>query len=131
MKRLVASLLLLVPLVAGGTHYPFIRHERNVLEKPAGSAPTYDLFLRKLDTLATTGRADVHILHVGGSHVQGGTWSDRLRRHFLSLRYGCDGGRGLVFPFPAAGTNTPAGYSSSAVGNWECATCVRPSEADL
>ena len=131
MKRLSFILLLFVPLLVGGTRFHLVRFERNVLEKPAGSAPTYDLFLRKLDTLVTTGGADVSILHVGGSHVQGGSWSDRLRRHFLSLRYGCDGGRGLVFPFSAAGTNTPSGYSSSAVGNWEACTCVRPGEPAL
>ena len=133
MKRLALILALWALAFPAGAlkHYPFVRHERNVLEKPAGSAPNYDLFLRKLDTLVTTGGADVRILHVGGSHVQGGNWSDRLRRHFMSLRYGCDGGRGLVFPFSAAGTNTPSGYSSTAVGNWECASCVRPGEPAL
>ena len=131
MKRLLIIILLFAPLLAGGAHYPFVRYDKNVLEKPAGSSPNYDLFLRKLDTLVTTGGADVRILHVGGSHVQGGTWSDRLRRHFLSLRYGCDGGRGLVFPFAAAGTNTPTGYSSFCTGNWEYSSCVRPGESAL
>ena len=85
-----------------------MRGDLNTLEMPAGASPTYNRFLRKLDTLIATGGVDVRVLHVGGSHVQGGTWSDRLRRNFLSLRYGADGGRGLVFPFSAAGTNTPS-----------------------
>lgn len=131
MKRLLLSVLLFVPMLAASTHHPFVRYDRNVLERPAGSAPTYDLFLRKLDTLVTTGGADVSILHVGGSHVQGGTWSDRLRRHFLSLRYGCDGGRGLVFPFSAAGTNTPSSYRSAYSGTWEWASCLRASDVPL
>ena len=131
MKRLLLTLLLFVPLVAGGTHYPFVQKELNTLQEPAGSSPTYEVFLSKLDTLIRTGGADVRILHVGGSHVQGGTWSDRLRRHFLSLRYGADGGRGLVFPYAAAATNTPAGYSSSCSGNWEYSTCTRPGDAAL
>ena len=131
MKRLVASLLLLVPLVAGGTHYPFIRQERNALEMPAGASPTFDVFLQKLDTLVSTGKADVRILHVGGSHVQSGVWSDRLRRRFLSLRYGCDGGRGLVFPFAAAGTNTPVSYTSYGFGSWEAASCLKPGDCTL
>ena len=66
------------------------------------------------------------MLHVGGSHVQAGTWTDRLRAHFLALRYGLDGGRGLVFPFSAAGTNTPISYSSSYTGNWEKTNCLKP-----
>ncbi len=135
MKRLILILLLIVPTVsfAGrrATHYPFIRADLNSLQKPAGSSPTLDIFFRKLDTLLLTGGGDVRVLHVGGSHVQGGTLSDRLRTHFLSLRYGMDGGRGLVFPFSAAGTNTPVSYSSSYSGNWESVTCLKPGGVEL
>lgn len=136
MKKLLlaglAALLTVLPASAWRVpHYPFVRADRNFLEMPAGASPTYNIFLRKLDTLVRTGGTDVRILHVGGSHVQGGTWSDRLRRNFLSLRYGADGGRGLVFPFSAAGTNTPVGYSSSYAGNWESATCLRPRDVTL
>ena len=90
-----------------------------MLQFPGGESEEFDLFLRKLDTLLDTGKGDLRVLHVGGSHVQAGTWTDRLRAHFLALRYGLDGGRGLVFPFSAAGTNTPISYSSSYTGNWE------------
>lgn len=135
MKRLILCLLTLLALLPAGArrvpHYPFVRADLNVLEMPAGASPTYDIFLRKLDTLIRTGGTDVRILHVGGSHVQGGTWTDRLRRNFLSLRYGVDGGRGLVFPFSAAGTNTPVSYSSSYSGNWDASTCLRPGDATL
>ena len=135
MKRLLLSCLALLTLLPAPArrvpHYPFVRSDLNVLEMPAGASPSYDIFLRKLDTLIRTGGTDVRILHVGGSHVQGGTMSDRLRRNFLSLRYGSDGGRGLVFPFSAAGTNTPVSYSSSYTGNWDVATCLRPEETTL
>ena len=78
-------------------HYGFARFEQNRIQFPAGESRDFNLFLRKLDTLRVTGRGDVRILHVGGSHVQGGTWTDQLRQDFLSLGYGLDGGRGLVF----------------------------------
>ena len=134
-KHLLFSLLALLTVFPASAwrvpHYPFVRADLNVLQMPAGASPTYDIFLRKLDTMVRTGGTDVRILHVGGSHVQGGTWSDRLRRNFLSLRYGVDGGRGLVFPFSAAGTNTPVGYSSSYSGSWESATCLRPRDVTL
>ena len=130
MKRFITTiltLLILLPVTARRVpHYPFVRADLNVLEMPAGASPSYDIFLRKLDTLIRTGGTDVRILQVGGSHVQGGTLSDRLRRNFLSLRYGADGGRGLVFPFSAAGTNTPSSYRSSYSGNWDAANCLRP-----
>jgi lysophospholipase L1-like esterase len=111
--------------------YPFVRSDLNVLQTPSGESPELQHFFRKLDTLLITGRGDVRVLHVGGSHVQGGTLSDRLRRHFLSMRYGMEGGRGLVFPFSAAGTNTPVSYSSSWQGSWESATCLKPADEEL
>ena len=102
--------------------------ERNAIRFPAGKSEDFSLFLRKLDTLMLSDRGNVRILHVGGSHVQGGIWTDQLRRNLLSLRYGMDGGRGLVFPFAAAGTNTPSGYRSSATGSWTSTRCLHPEE---
>jgi len=125
----VAVLLSLAALSAEARRlprYPFIRTDRNALQFPGGSSEEFNLFLRKLDTLLETGRGDVRVLHVGGSHVQAGTWTDRLRTNFLALRYGIEGGRGLVFPFSAAGTNTPVSYSSSYTGNWENSKCLKP-----
>lgn len=110
----------------GLPRYPFVRTEASCIQRPAGTSPDFDLFLSKLDTLLQSGRGDVRILHVGGSHVQGGTWTDRLRQRFLSLRYGIDGGRGLVFPYACAGTNTPVSYTTSYTGSWDGCTCVKP-----
>ena len=130
MKRALLLFALLLPFLSGAARglprYPFVDLERNVLSAPAGQSRTYQLFRQKLDTLVITGRGNVRVLHVGGSHVQGGTWTDRLRRNFLALRYGMDGGRGLVFPFAVAQTNTPSSYSSSCTGNWESARCLHP-----
>ena len=133
-KTVLALFILLMVLPASARkkpRYPFVRSDLNVLQTPSGESPELQHFFRKLDTLLITGRGDVRVLHVGGSHVQGGTLSDRLRRHFLSLRYGMEGGRGLVFPFSAAGTNTPVSYSSSWQGSWESATCLKPADEEL
>ena len=130
MKKLIPIVLLLVLAVSLEARrmprYPFIPADRNVLQFPGGESEEFNLFLRKLDTLVDTGKGDLRVLHVGGSHVQAGTWTDRLRTRFLALRYGLDGGRGLVFPFSAAGTNTPISYSSSYTGNWEKTNCLKP-----
>ena len=132
-KRLVLCVLLLglAVLPVGARRLPFMRSDKSRIQYPAGSSPDYTLFLRKLDSLLVTGGTDVKVLHMGGSHVQGGTMTDRLRRHFLSLRYGMDGGRGLVFPFSAAGTNTPSSYITSWQGSWDSATCLKPKDKDL
>ena len=133
MKRILICILLLGLFLtdAGARRYPFTRPDKSVLQYPAGTSPDYNLFLRKLDTLLATGSSDVKVLQIGGSHVQGGTLSDYLRRRFLSLRYGIDGGRGLVFPFSAAGSNTPSSYLSSWQGSWDSANCLKPKGMDL
>ena len=97
MKKFLACILLIImvlPLRA--RRYPFVRVERNQVQFPAGDSPDFRRFLRKTDSLVLVGTGSVRVLHVGGSHVHGGTWSGRLRNHFLALRYGMDGGRGLV-----------------------------------
>ena len=127
MKKLLAILLLTMTMLPlQGRRYPFVRVERNVVQYPAGDSPEFRTFLRKLDTLVVMGKGSVRVLHVGGSHVQGGTWSSRLRNNVLALRYGMDGGRGLVFPFSTTGTNTPAGYTTTSAGNWESTRCLKP-----
>ena len=105
---------------------PYARVQRNALQFPGGASADFDAFLRKLDTLVVTGRGDVRILHIGGSHVQGGTWTNTLRKNLMALRYGMDGGRGLVFPYSAAGTNTPMGYQTSYTGTWTSSRCLKP-----
>lgn len=98
----------------------------NRVQYPAGDSPDFRCFLSAWDSLRYWGNADVRILHVGGSHVQAGSWSDRLRSRMVSQRYGSDGGRGLVFPFAAAQTNTPVSYTSTASGEWESSRCLHP-----
>ena len=127
MKKVLAAILLLtIMLPLQGRRYPFVRVERNVVQFPAGDSPEFRTFLRKLDTLVVMGKGSVRVLQIGGSHVQGGTWSGRLRNNFLALRYGMDGGRGLVFPFATTGTNTPASYATTSTGNWETSRCLKP-----
>jgi lysophospholipase L1-like esterase len=131
MRKLLLALLLLLPLslAAQHRHIPYLgfaRLDRNRIQYPSGESPDFDRFLRKMDTLVTFGQGDIRILHIGGSHVQGGTWTQQLRRNLMSLRYGLDGGRGLVFPYNAAGTNTPMGYTTRAAGEWTMTRNLKP-----
>ena len=133
MRRLLPLLALLVSLAAPAQsrfhrrvpRLEFARLDENRIEFPGDSA-RFDEFLRRLDTLVVTGQGKLNILHVGGSHVQGGVWTDRLRQNLLALRYGLDGGRGFVFPYAAAGTNTPSSYRSKAFGTWVYDRCLKP-----
>ena len=45
--------------------------------------------------------------------------SGRIREHFIKEYPGASAGRGFVFPYSAARTNTPASYASYYKGIWD------------
>ena len=59
----------------------------------------------------------VKVLHIGDSHIQADFFSGQIRQ-YLQVRFG-NAGRGLIFPYRAAGSNEPADISSSTKGNWK------------
>ena len=95
---------------------PFANLERNRLLYP-GDSLAMELFFDKLDTLLFTGRGNVSIMHIGGSHVQAGVFSQTMRDNLLNLFPGLTAGRGLIFPFMK--TNTPSSFSVFRTGEWE------------
>ena len=99
-------------------NYMFAHFEENAINFPSGDSTAFVRFFNKLDTLLFLGEGDVNIVHIGGSHVQSGTFSNRMRRNLLSMRYGIEGGRGVVFPFSVAKSNTPTSYYSSYTDKW-------------
>jgi hypothetical protein len=86
--------------------YPFLKLEDNRLEFKGDSA-AFMRFYQKLDTLIFTGKGQVNIVHFGGSHVQAGTLSDRMRQNWLQLSPGLKHSRGFFFPYRLAHTNNP------------------------
>lgn len=125
MKRLLITLsLLLTGLLAFAQSpvkrfipdYSFVNVERNVLFYP-GDSLAMERFFDKMDTLLFTGKGNVSIMHIGGSHVQAGVFSQAMRDNLLNLFPGITAGRGLVFPFMK--TNTPCSYSIYRTGEWD------------
>lgn len=57
---------------------------------------------------------EVNILHIGGSHVQGGVLSNTIR-----MQLEPSGDRGICFPFRAINTNSPANYRFDYTGLWK------------
>jgi len=107
-------------------NYMFTHFDENAITFPSGDSTDFVRFFRKLDTLFFLGEGDVNIVHIGGSHVQSGTFSNRMRRNLLSMRYGIEGGRGVVFPFSVAKSNTPTSYFSSYTGKWAACRNSQP-----
>ena len=103
-----AFLFVYIPLSA--QDYPFLRTEANQLRYDSTSA-TMQAFLQKFHRLRTTGQGNVSIMHIGGSHVQAGTFPHRIRTNILSAYPTLVHGRGLLFPYSAAAKcNNPADY---------------------
>ena len=86
--------------------YPFIRYEDNTLQFPSGRAD-FDTLYHKMDSLLSTGKGKINILHIGGSHVQAGYLSHRLRMNFSTLGDSVMTARGVIFPFRILRTNAP------------------------
>lgn len=98
--------------------YDFIDTTLNVIQFPSGSA-SFEPFFKKLDTLVFENRGQVRIMHIGGSHLQADVISGRIREHMIKEYPGANAGRGFVFPYSAAKTNTPSTYGSYYKGIWD------------
>lgn len=98
--------------------YPFVDTTLNRIQFPKGNK-SFETFYQKLDTLVFENRGQVNILHIGGSHIQADIMSGRIREHFVKEYPGASAGRGFVFPFSAAKTNTPSSYGSYYKGIWD------------
>ena len=94
------------------------RLEQNRLVFPAGHQ-YFDTLYTRLKDLQTYEEASVRMLHIGGSHVQAGVFSGRMRSNLQTLSPAGQAGLGMAFPFSVMGTNGPKGYSYTATGKWD------------
>ena len=91
--------------------YPFINYENNYLEWNDTTAA--NTIFKKLKN---AGKRKVRILHIGDSHVQADMHTGYVRERLQQI-FGY-GGRGFVFPYAAAGTNSAIDYYSFSKGKW-------------
>jgi lysophospholipase L1-like esterase len=68
----------------------------------------------------------INILHIGDSHIQADYMTAVLRRNFQK-NFG-NSGRGFVFPYSVAGTNSPVNFISVSNRKWTTKRCVHPNE---
>ncbi len=116
----------LCPLALRAQALPDCVHaEASVLLFP-GSRAAQDLFYDKLDTLVATGRGNVNVWHIGGSHVQAAYFPNRIMNGIDSLTL--RGDRGFLFPLKLAGTNYDKTYRISTTGEWEAPILTRNSD---
>ncbi len=99
--------------------YPFVMWEKNEIEF-YDESPAFDQFFSKLERIYQgQSNETVNIFHIGGSHLQAGTYAHRMRRYLTQMEPHMKGERGLVFPYTLAGTNNPWNYKVDFTGEWE------------
>ena len=122
-KTTVILLALLLSAGAAAQDLPACVHaDKSVLAFP-GSRAAQDAFYDKLDSLVATGRGNVNVWHVGGSHVQAAFFPNRIMNLLDSLTV--RGDRGFLFPLRLAGTNSDRSYRITATGEWEAPILTR------
>lgn len=97
--------------------YDFIEYDKNIihLENPESG---WNALFDRFEKLAFEGDGKISIVHIGGSHVQGGYLTDRLRANFSSMVFNAAGERGFVFPYEMAKTNSPKSIRCKWSGLW-------------
>ncbi len=100
------------------TQYPILNLQANKLQF-YGDTTRFTHFFEQLDRVLFDGEGQVNILHMGGSHVQGGVLTHTMRSYMTRMAPGLKSSRGLIFPFALAETNNPYNYKVVKKGKWE------------
>jgi len=99
-------------------NYPDVVVKRHTHLLQPGKGIALQKFYDKLHALRCdsipSATDEVHILHIGGSHVQGGELSNTIR-----MRLEPSGDRGLCFPFRAIQSNGSPYYRFDYTGIWK------------
>ena len=93
--------------------YPFLRQDINLIDN---NLQGLKHFYKQLDLLASGKKRSINIVHIGDSHIQADWFSGKVRKD-LQEEFG-SAGRGLVFPYRVARTNSPPDISSSSNVKW-------------
>lgn len=95
--------------------YSFIKEGKNTLSKQNNLDSVYKKLLR----IRQTHKGKLTIVHIGDSHLQADLLTSIVRKGFQS--YFGNAGRGLVFPYLLANSNSPPDVVGASNANWESA----------
>ena len=135
MKKLLIAIGLLLAFVPSFAQFgsllkpvddlEFANFDRNQLIYP-GDSLAMERFFNKMDSVLFLGQGNVSIMHIGGSHVQAGVFTQQFRNDLLGIAPDLMGGQYFVFPFVTRDANNPSHYRASASGSWDyCRNAVR------
>ncbi len=110
------------------SYYSMVQYDSNKL-KYEDYSHNLEVFYNKLNKLVSTGSGKINIVQYGGSHIQADVFSGECRTKFQSFEGGQNAGRGFVFPYRLAHTNTPYGYYFRYSGIWKTCRNVQKKQA--
>jgi lysophospholipase L1-like esterase len=99
-------------------HYNFIRYDLNEMHH-FGDDKYSTGFYDKLEKLVRTGEGRINVVQIGGSHIQAGTFSGKIRSRLQQMNGEMNAGWGFMFPYRISRTNTPFGYYIRYSGDWQ------------
>lgn len=124
-RTIIISIILLITTLSGRSqtyildslrpYLPSVVNEMADTLAYADSSANFNKFFGKLDSIHKGLGGNLHIFHIGGSHIQADVYSNKLRNYFQLMNNGAMGQRGFIFPYNLASTNNPANYR--VVGN--------------
>lgn len=126
MRKLLWLVCLAWPLSASSAspdslqeRFPFLQLELNRVQFPGGEG-RWALLRDKVARIRAGSGEQLHVLHIGGSHVQAGVFPDRIRDGIAALLPADRGAaRGFFFPYALAGSNGPGAIKVHATGDWQ------------
>lgn len=103
--------------------YPFINYAANKIVYGKDSSSMLS-FYKKLNGYLNGKENEIKVVQIGGSHIQGGMWSDELMTNFQNLKQ-TKGGGFFAFPFKIIKTNSPPYFTTFSNGHWRgCRTAL-------
>jgi lysophospholipase L1-like esterase len=100
--------------------FPFIHYSENQLEflgKDYGRS-NYDKLFATIDSVEHGTKKQIHILHIGGSHIQADVWTGEVRKRLREFIPNATGARGFIFPQKLAHTNGSPNFQVQYTGEW-------------
>jgi lysophospholipase L1-like esterase len=104
--------------------YGFINWDINKI-KHKDSAVAFKKLYQKLDNIYKNKEENLHVFHIGGSHIQADFYSNRLRHYLQNMSDNAKGQRGFIYPYRMAKTNNPLNYKVTFDGDWKGYRCSR------
>lgn len=116
MKRNISIILIILLSSSFLGAIPPYDSTLNIIQNTNGNK-TWIAFVQKMQMHKTDALPGIRIVHLGDSHIQGGYFTNEVRR-LLSQQYS-PADRGWVFPYSLAHTNGPEDLSVQSTAAWE------------